>query len=115
MLGEKHKKMQQNEFMKEDGIDEYLQYGNYQASRVWLIGSLLGQYFVSSYKIRCVLAAFAGAFSYAHPVFLLADPPDWRCEDENAAPCNPELRGETVDRRTHLLLNLSHFRSRQYL
>ena len=64
---------------KDDKLDEYLQYGKYQASRVWLMGSLL---------------AFAGAFSYAHPVFLLADPPDWWCEDRGAVACDTNVQGE---------------------
>ena len=85
-------KLQQSEqIKKDDKLDEYLQYGKYQASRVWLMGSLL---------------AFAGAFSYAHPVFLLADPPDWWCEQTGVVACHKEVEGEWPS----IFYFLSHFR-----
>ena len=39
-------------------------------------------------------AAFTGAFSYAHFVFLLVDPPDWSCSDQNVIKCNVNSTGK---------------------
>lgn len=61
-----------------DNLDYYLQYGKYQAIRIWIFGSIL---------------AFVGAFSYAHLIFLLADPPDWKCKDPGVLTCNQKISG----------------------
>ena len=63
----------------EEDLDSYLKYGRYQATRVWVIGSLL---------------AFTGAFSYGHNIFILTDPPDpWWCDDPDVMKCNDNVTG----------------------
>jgi len=60
-------------------LDEYLQYGKYQAIRVLGFGFLLG---------------FFSAFSHGHLMFITLDPPDdWYCEEPNTVTCNKELEG----------------------
>ena len=63
----------------EEDTDAYLEYGRYQATRVWVLGSLL---------------ALTGAFSYGHNIFLLTDPPDpWWCHDDDVMKCNENVTG----------------------
>ena len=62
-----------------ENMDSYLQYGRYQAIRVWVLGSLL---------------ALTGAFSFGHNIFILTDPPDpWWCEDPHVIKCNMNVTG----------------------
>lgn len=73
-------KIDKSETIKTDeDLDSYLKYGRYQATRVWVLGSLL---------------AFTGAFSYGHNIFILTDPPDpWWCDDPDVIKCNDNVTG----------------------
>ena len=63
----------------EEDMDAYLEYGRYQATRVWVIGTLL---------------ALTGGLSYGHNIFILTDPPDpWWCDDPDVMKCNQNITG----------------------
>ena len=47
---------------------------------------------------RCSPAtAVTGAFSYAHIIFVLADPPSWSCLDPGATQCDANVTGGYSD------------------
>ena len=61
---------------------------------------------------RCSPAsAVTGAFSYAHIIFVLADPPSWSCLDPGATQCDANVTGGYSDISicTYLLRNMSFF------
>ena len=63
----------------EEDMDSFLNYGRYQATRVWVIGTLL---------------ALTGGLSYGHNIFILTDPPDpWWCDDPGVMKCNENITG----------------------
>ena len=52
---------------------------------------------------RCSPAtAVTGAFSYAHIIFVLADPPSWSCLDPGATQCDANVTGGYSDISTYL-------------
>jgi len=54
-------------------LDTILGFGNYQWFQVWVLQTLI---------------AIIGAINYYHVVFLVSDPPEWGCRDEDAEKCN---------------------------
>ena len=49
-------------------LDTILGFGNYQWFQVWVLQTLI---------------AVIGAINYYHIVFLVSDPPEWKCLDED--------------------------------
>ena len=44
--------------------------------------------------VTSICSAFTGALSYAHLVFVLADPPGWSCQDPGRAQCRENVTGD---------------------
>jgi len=59
-------------------IDTLLEYGKYQAIRVWGFGILL---------------AYVSGVMYTHIMFVLQDPTNWECENKQQMKCNEKLPG----------------------
>ena len=74
---EKNKKvevMEEEEEEKKDKVakldlDSVLSYGSYQRFQIWVLQFAI---------------AIIGAINYYHIVFMVSDPPDWKCKEEGA-------------------------------
>jgi len=79
----------------EEDMDSFLNYGRYQATRVWVIGTLL---------------ALTGGLSYGHNIFILTDPPDpWWCDDPGVMKCNENITGrQSICEGGEVVFNTSH-------
>ena len=67
-----------------NALDQYLQFGRYQAIRAWVFSSLLG---------------FFSAFSNGHLMYILFDPPQdgWWCTDSSVPLCDHTAEGCDCD------------------
>ena len=50
-------------------LDSVLSYGSYQRFQIWVLQFAI---------------AIIGAINYYHIVFLVSDPPEWKCKEEGA-------------------------------
>jgi len=77
-----------------EDLDHFLEYGKYQALRVWIFGSFL---------------AFIGGVSFAHIFFMLSDPPDWSCQLPEVIACNKNITGRgSICEGGEVFFNTSH-------
>ena len=68
-----------------NALDQYLQFGRFQALSAWVLSSLLG---------------FFSAFSNGHLMYILLDPPEggWWCKDEDTPMCDDTAEGCESDK-----------------
>lgn len=72
---EKNKKVEvmEEEEKKDMDLDSVLSYGSYQRFQIWVLQFAI---------------AIIGAINYYHIVFMVSDPPEWKCAEEGAQMCN---------------------------
>ena len=68
---EKNKKVEvmEEEEKKDMDLDSVLSYGSYQRFQIWVLQFAI---------------AIIGAINYYHIVFMVSDPPEWKCAEEGA-------------------------------